>query len=275
MKAESQLFDVAQQVQVGGLLENGCSDGCHDLARFRSVFGFAVQEVECDGPSNGNGDDSQKTRYQCDVFNSCFSVDGFADAVGSESIEDVASMASMMASMAPMALMVLALMASMVWVTALKRRKLSNEMLRYSPLKTWLCFSTKQAWEADGSRSSRRVDVVKVKKELMGSQIWAMVVTWARMASMASMVASMASMVLMAPRAAMVLASAALKAPKAGVSALRSSKLSCKLLVYHPEDLLVRRCSYNSGMVTVVYELGLNSSNIWLCSATILAVGDD
>ena len=53
--------------------------------------------------------------------------------------------------------------------TALKRRKLSNEMLRYSPMKTWLCSST---WEADGSRSSSRVDVVKVKKELMGSQIW-------------------------------------------------------------------------------------------------------
>ena len=80
-------------------------------------------------------------------------------------------------------------------------------MLRYSLLKTWLCFSTKQAWEADGSRSLRRVDVFKVKKELMGSQIWAMVVTWARMASM---VASMASMVFNGPRATMVLASAAL-----------------------------------------------------------------
>ena len=45
-----------------------------------------------------------------------------------------------------------------------------------------------------GSRSSRRVDVAKVKKELMGSQIWSVVVTWAMMASMASMVASMASM---------------------------------------------------------------------------------
>ena len=83
----------------------------------------------------------------------------------------------------------------MVWVTALKRRELSNEMLRYSPLKTWLRSSTKQAWEADGSRSSRRVDVVKVKKELMGSQIWSVVVTWAMMASMvASVVAPMAPM---------------------------------------------------------------------------------
>ena len=37
----------------------------------------------------------------------------------------------------------------------------------------------------------------------------------------------------------MVLASAALKAPKAGVSAMRWSKLRNKLLVHHPEDLLV------------------------------------
>ena len=85
--------------------------------------------------------------------------------------DSVASMAPM-ATMASMASMV----ASMVWVTVLKRRKVSNEMLRYSPLKTWLCSSTKQAWEADGSRSSRRVDFVKVKKELMGSQIWAIIV---------------------------------------------------------------------------------------------------
>ena len=49
----------------------------------------------------------------------------------------------------------------------------------------------KQAWEADG-----------LKKELMGSQTWAMVVALAWMASLASMVSSMASL---------VLASAALK----------------------------------------------------------------
>ena len=145
-------------------------------------------------------------------------------------------------------------------------------MLRFSPLKTWLCFSTKSAWEADGSRSSRRVDVIKVKKELMGSQIWSMVVTWARMASMASMVASVA---LMAPRATMGIASAALKALVAGVTALRWSKLGNKLLVYGPEDLLVRGWSYNSGVITVVFELGQNSSNIWLCSTTIMAVEDD
>ena len=28
-------------------------------------------------------------RYQCDVYNNCFSFDGFADAVGSESIDGV------------------------------------------------------------------------------------------------------------------------------------------------------------------------------------------
>ena len=95
-----------------------------------------------------------------------------------------------------------------------------------------------------------------------------MVVTLARMASMASMVASMASMVLMAPRATTVLASAALKAPMGGVSALRWSKLRNKLLVYGTEDLMVRRCSYNSGVITVVCELGQNSSKMWLCSTT-------
>ena len=60
--------------------------------------------------------------------------------------------------------------------------------------KIWLCSSTKLAWEADRSRSSRRVDDVKVKKELMGCQIYAMVVTMAWVATMASM----ASMVWMA-----------------------------------------------------------------------------
>ena len=103
------------------------------------------------------------------------SIAPMATMVSTASME--APMASM-PSVAPMALMDLAseaLVASMVWVTDPKRRKLSNEMLRFSPLKTWLCFSTKPAWEADGSRSSRRVDVIKVKKELMGSQIWSMV----------------------------------------------------------------------------------------------------
>ena len=179
----------------------------------------------------------------------------------------VASMASM-ASMAPMASMVwasMALVASMVWVTALKRRELSNGMPRYSPLKTWLCSSTKQAWEADGSRSSRRVDGVTEKKELMGTQIWAMVVTLAWMDSMASMVASMVSM---APMASMVLASAA---SMAGVTALRWRKLRNMMLVYGPEDLLVRRWSCNSGEITVVCELGQNTPKIWLCSTTILA----
>ena len=98
-------------------------------------------------------------------------------------LASMASMASMVASMAPLAM---ASVASMVWVTVLKLRELRNEMLRHSPLKFWLCSSTKQAWEADGSRSSRRVDDVKVKKALTGSQIWAMVVTMAWMASMSS-----------------------------------------------------------------------------------------
>ena len=68
----------------------------------------------------------------------------------------------------------------------------------------------------------------------MGSQIWAMVVTLARMASMPSMVASMASMVSMAPRWTMLLASTALKAPMAGVTALRWSKLRKKFVGVWP-----------------------------------------
>ena len=43
--------------------------------------------------------------------------------------------------------------------------------VKFPPLKTWICSLAKQAWVAEGSRSSRRVDVVKVKKELMGSVV--------------------------------------------------------------------------------------------------------
>ena len=105
----------------------------------------------------------------------------------------MASMASV-APMAMMALASLALVGSMVWVTDLGMRTLRNEMLKFSPLKTWICSSMKQAWDAEGSRRSRWVDVANVEKELMASQIWSVVVTWAMMASMASMVASMASL---------------------------------------------------------------------------------
>ena len=107
-----------------------------------------------------------------------------------------------MASMAPMAPMASMVLASMVGVTALRWRELRNEMLVDAPEdlvvmrwnfnsgeitvvyvlaqntpKIWPCSTTKLAWEADGSRCSRRVDDVLVKKELMGCQIWAMVVT--------------------------------------------------------------------------------------------------
>ena len=96
------------------------------------------------------------------------------------------------------------LMASMVWVTDLNRRKLRYEMLKFSPWKTWICSSKKQAWDVEGCRSSRRFDVANLKKELMGSQNWSVGVTWAMMASMASMVASMASMASTEMRAASV-----------------------------------------------------------------------
>ena len=45
--------------------------------------------MECDGASNGNGDDSQRTGHQCDVSDNCFSFDGFADAVGSVSVDGI------------------------------------------------------------------------------------------------------------------------------------------------------------------------------------------
>ena len=79
----------------------------------------------------------------------------------------------------------------------------------------------KQAWDAEGSRSSRRVDVLKVKKELLGSQIWSVVVTWAMVAStelmvtsMASMDAPMASLASVAPTTLMALALVALVASR-------------------------------------------------------------
>ena len=128
-----------------------------------------------------------------------------ASMVWMASIAPMASMASM-SPMASMASMVLASMASMVGVTALRWRDLRNETLVHATEdlvvmrwsynsgkitdvyvlgqntpKMWLCSSTKLAWDADGSRSSRRVDDVK---ELMGCQIWAMVVSMASMASM-------------------------------------------------------------------------------------------
>ena len=61
-------------------------------------------------------------------------------------------------------------------------------VLGQSTPKIWLCSSTKLAREADGSRSSRLVDDAKVEKEPTGCQIWAMVVTMAWVAMMASMV---------------------------------------------------------------------------------------
>ena len=47
------------------------------------------------------------------------------------------------------------------------------------------------------------------------------------------------------------------------------------MLVFGPEDLVVMRWNYNSGEITVVYELIQNTPKIWLCSATILTGEDD
>ena len=46
-----------------------------------------MRESYRDREKNGDGDDSQKTGYQCDACNSCFSLGGFAEAVDSRSIE--------------------------------------------------------------------------------------------------------------------------------------------------------------------------------------------
>ena len=98
----------------------------------------------------------------------------------------VASMAAMdapmvsLASVGPTTLMDLAsvaLVASRIWVSGLCRRKLSNEMLRFSPMEKWQGLSMKQTWVDGGSRSMRLVGVVKMKKELMASLIWFVVTT--------------------------------------------------------------------------------------------------
>ena len=130
----------------------------------------------------------------------------------------VTAVLASMVSLAPMASMVSMVMASMasrasiVGVTLVRWRILRSETLVNAPKvlavmrwilnsgeilvvfvlgqntpTIWRCLSTKLAWEADGSRSSRRVDDVKVEKELMGCLIWAMVVTMAWVATMASM----------------------------------------------------------------------------------------
>ena len=50
-------------------------------------------------------------------------------------------------------------------------------MLRISPMENWLGSSTKKNWVDGRSRSTRRVGVVKMKKDLMGSLTWFVVMT--------------------------------------------------------------------------------------------------
>ena len=175
-----------------------------------------------------------------------------ASMVSMASTEMVASMESKEApmasfgSVAPMARMALAsldLVASMVWVKDLNRRILCNVMLKFPPLKTWICSLTKLAWDAEGSRSSRRVDVVKVKKELMGSQIWSVVVTWAMVASMASMVASMTSMASMASTELMVASMASMDAPMASFGSVAPTTLMALASRFWVSDLSWRKLS--------------------------------
>ena len=88
-----------------------------------------------------------------------------------------ASMASL-ASMAPGTLMALASgLGGLKDLPDLSKRKLNNEMLRFSRMENWLGSLTKQTWADGRSRSTSRVGVVKMKKELMGSLIWFVVMT--------------------------------------------------------------------------------------------------
>ena len=84
--------------------------------------------------------------------------------------------------------------------------------------------------------------------------------------------AVLASMASLAP---MVLASMASMASMVGVATLRWRDLRNQTLVYAPVDLVVMRWIFNSGEITVVYELGQNTPRIWLCSSTKLAWEDD
>ena len=113
--------------------------------------------------------------------------------------------------------------------------------------------SSKQTWVMTDPEVRDGLMSVKMKKELMGSLIWSVVMMWARMASMASMGASIFSM---APGARMEIASAAMKDLKAVAPVLTWSKLEKKLLV-------LQQPSYE------------NSSKIWQGSKLLMAAGDD
>ena len=86
--------------------------------------------MECDGASNRNDDDSQKTGYQRDACNSCFCFDGFAGADGSESFDGVGGMRGSDGADGYDGFDGVGfdgLMASMVWVTVENLAVLFNE----------------------------------------------------------------------------------------------------------------------------------------------------
>ena len=90
----------------------------------------------------------RKTDYQCDVYNNGFSFDSFADAIGSESIDGVRGPRGSDGFDGLDDGSGLAGLGGLDGLgDSLNRRELSNETLRYSPLKTWLCSSTKQKLE--------------------------------------------------------------------------------------------------------------------------------
>ena len=213
------------------------------------------------------------------------SMASMASRASTEMVASMESKETLMASMvseAPMAMLDLASLAFMavrVWVTDLNRRKLRYEMLKLSPWKTWICSSKKQAWDVEGSRSSRRVDVANVKMELMDSQVWSVGLTWAMMASMASVVASMASVVAsMASMASMAstemrVASVALGASRIWVIVLNRRILSNEWLRLSPLESWLGPSSKQTwvmtdpeardGLTYVKMEMELRGSLIW------------
>ena len=85
-------------------------------------------------------------------FDGVDGVDGGFDGVDGVVVVSMALMGAPMASLASvaprtlMALASVALVVPRIWVTDLRRRKLSNEMLRFWPMENWLGSSTKQTW---------------------------------------------------------------------------------------------------------------------------------
>ena len=132
-------------------------------------------------------DDSQKTGNQRDACDSCVGFDGFDGSDGFDGVDGDGTALRWRILRSETLVYASEVLAVMRWICHSGETTVVYMLGQNTPI-IWLCSSTKLAREADGSRSSRRVDDVKVEKELMGRQIWVVVVTKAWVASMASMV---------------------------------------------------------------------------------------